>query len=140
LFRIPWEAGELTAVSLDEAGHETGSCTLRSASFQTQLRVLPEEPSVKAGGLSFVRLRYTDEQGVWKPLERHMLKVEVENGTLLGLGCANSYVRGNYTTDTTDTYYGEALAVVRAGAQGEVKVTATETDSVLQSEAVIPII
>ncbi len=140
LFRIPWEAGELTAVSLDETGHETGSCTLRSASFQTHLRVLPEEPSVKAGGLSFVRLRYTDEKGVWKPLERHMLKVDVENGTLLGLGCANSYVRGNYTTDTTDTYYGEALAIVRAGAQGEVKVTATETDSVLQSEAVIPII
>ena len=69
-----------------------------------------------------------------------MLKAEVKNGTLLGFGCANSYVRGNYTSDTTDTYYGEALAIVRAGTEGEVKVTVTETDSVIQSEAVIPIV
>ena len=62
-----------------------------------------------------MRLRYTDEDGIWRPLEKHTLKVTVENGTLLGLGSANSYVRGNYTADTADTYYGEALAVVRAG-------------------------
>ena len=140
LFTVPYEAGELTAVAYDASGRETASYSLCSASEKTVLRVLPEEPSAKAGGLSFVRLRYTDENGVWKPLERHMLKVRVENGTLLGLGCANSYVRGNYTTDTTDTYYGEALAILRAGAEGEVKVTVSEQGSTITEEAVIPIL
>ena len=81
---------------------------------------------MKTGGLSFVRLRYTDDQGIWKPLERHQLKVSVENGSLLGLGCANSYFSGNYTQDTTDTYYGEALAVIRADGRGDVRVSVTE--------------
>ena len=140
LFSVPYEPGELTAAAYDADGRETGTCTLQSASEETVLRVLPEESSVKAGSLSFVRLRYTDENGVWKPLERHMLKVKVENGTLLGLGCANSYVRGNYTTDTTDTYYGEALAVVRAGKTGEVTVTVCEEGSDVTAYAVIPVI
>ena len=75
-----------------------------------------------------MRLRYTDENGIWKPLERHMLKAEVENGTLAGLCCANSYIRGNYNEETTDTYYGEALAIVRAGKNGEVILTVTPED------------
>ena len=126
IFQIPYESGELTAVSYDASGKETGSCRLMSASSQKQLRILPEEKTVKTGGLSFVRLRYTDDQGIWKPLERHQLKVSVENGFLLGLGCANSYFSGNYTQDTTDTYYGEALAVIRADGRGDVRVSVTE--------------
>ncbi len=129
LFTLPYQNGTLTAVNLDEDGHEMSSFSLTSASEQTCLSILPEEQAVKAGGLSFIRLRYTDEEGVWKPLERHTLKVNVENGELLGLGCANSYVRGNYTRDTTDTYYGEALAIVRAGDCGEMKVIVCEEGS-----------
>ena len=55
-------------------------------------------------------------------MEKHSLSVCVENGTLAGLGSANAYVEGNYTDDHTVTYYGEAMAVVRAGKTGTVKV------------------
>ena len=34
--------------------------------------------------------------------------------------------RGNYTDDTVSTYYGEAMAVVRAKENGLVKVTVTD--------------
>ncbi len=139
LFTLPYESGVLTAVAFDEAGSRLDSCSLESASEETRLMVLPENTTVKAGGLCFVRLRYTDENDIWKPLERHMLKVSVENGTLLGLGSANSYVRGNYTTDTTDTYYGEALAIIRAGVKGEMKVTAAETDSPVRGQAAVTV-
>ena len=126
LFKIPYEAGELTAVAYDAARNETGRQTLLSAGAETVLRLIPEEGTVKAHGLSFVRLRYTDADGIRKPLERRNVRVSVENGELLGLGSANSYVSGNYTTDTTDTYYGEALAVVRAGESTDVRVTAED--------------
>ena len=61
-------------------------------------------------------------------------------GELLGLGSANSYVRGNYTTDSTDTYYGEALAIVRAGAGDELKISVTQRSSSEMTELTIPVI
>ena len=78
-----------------------------------------------------------DEVGV-EAVDDLTLKVTVENGTLLGLGSANSYVRGNYTADTADTYYGEALAVVRAGRTGEVTVQAADENG--SAHAVIPVV
>ena len=59
-------------------------------------------------------------------MEKHNLKVTVENGTLKGLGSPAAYVKGNYTDDTVATYYGEAMAVVQADGKGPVKVTVTD--------------
>ena len=56
-------------------------------------------------------------------MEKHRLTVTVDNGTLMGLGSANAYVDGNYTQNVTETYYGEAMAVVRAGSSGMVRIT-----------------
>ena len=96
------------------------------AGEESALRITPEEESVKAGGLSFVRLQYTDNDGIWQPQGIHNLKVSVENGELLGLGSANPYVKGNYTSAEVRTYFGEAMAVVRAGEGGPVRVTVTD--------------
>ena len=125
-FRTVYEDGEITAVSYDGDGAEIGRCSLKTAGEESVLCVTPEERSVKAGGLSFIRLQYTDRDGVWQPQGIHRLKVHVENGNLLGLGSANPYVRGNYTDDTVRTYFGEAMAVVRAGERGAVRVTVTD--------------
>ena len=140
LFTVPYEAGDLTAIAYNVAGEKLGEYTLTSASDQTVLSIQPEEEALKPDGLGYVRLQYTDENGVWKPLERHMLKVQVEGGELLGLGCANSYVRGNYTADTTDTYYGEAMAIIRAGGEGEVIITVTEEDTGSTAVCAIPVL
>ncbi len=123
VFKIVYADGELTAASYDGAGKELGRHTLTTAGAETVLQVTPEEASVKPGGLAFVWLRYTDGQGVWKPMEKHTLKVSVEGGTLEGLGSANAYVEGNYAQDSTPTYYGEAMAVVRAEGSGPVRLT-----------------
>ncbi len=126
VFKTVYQDGELTAVSYDSAGTELGRYTLTTAGAETELRVTPEEASVKPEGLAFVRLQYTDSQGVWKPMEKHSLNVTVKNGTLAGLGSANAYVDGNYAQDTTPTYYGEAMAIVRADGTGPVRVTVTD--------------
>ena len=82
------------------------------------LSIRPETKTAKQGELVFIPLQYTDSQGKWKPMEKHELKVSVENGTLEGLGSACAYVEGNYAQDTTKTYYGEAMAVIRVGKNG----------------------
>lgn len=122
LFDIPYESGTLTAVSYDKAGTKIGAYSLRTADPKTILSLMPEEKRIKPGALGFIRLEYTDQNGIWKPMERHQLTVEVENGTLAGLGNACPYKKGAFGGNTTETYFGDALAVVRADGKGDVVV------------------
>ena len=59
-------------------------------------------------------------------LKRGTLEVTVENGELLGLGNGCPYNERGYRTAKTDTYYGEALAVIRAGESGTVNVQVSD--------------
>lgn len=136
-FRCTYEDGVIMAVSYDSAGHEIGGCALRTAEPETRLLALLEESSVKPGRLCHIRLQYTDEKGVLKPLERGILSVEVNGGKLLGLGSACPYNEIGYVSDHTDTYYGEALAVVQAGESAEL--TLTVTDGKLTGKVTVPV-
>ena len=64
-FRIPYEDGEITAVSCDENGHEIGKQTLKTAGDETVLNVIPEQESLSRDGIGFLRLKYTDADGIW---------------------------------------------------------------------------
>lgn len=123
VFNVQYADGELTAVSYDKTGREIGRQTMVTAKEDTVLKLMPEVQKVDAQGLIFVPIQYTDPDGVWKPMEKHRLTVTVDNGTLMGFGSANAYVDGNYTQNVTETYYGEAMAVVRAGSSGMVRIT-----------------
>ena len=114
-FSIPYESGTLEAVSYDAADHEIGRCKLQSAGGTTRLTLDAEEPAAKPGHLCYVRLRYTDENGITKPLARGSIQVQVRGGTLVGLGSACPFNKHSYLDSETDTYYGEALAIVRMG-------------------------
>lgn len=123
VFNTTYADGELMAISRDAAGRETGRQIMCTAKTKTILKIRPEIQSAAPEELIFIPMQYTDPDGVWKPMEKHRLTVEVENATLIGFGSANAYVDGNYTQDTTETYYGEAMAVVRAGTFGTVRIT-----------------
>ena len=114
-FSIPYESGTLEAVSYDAADHEIGRCKLQSAGGTTRLTLDAEEPAAQMGHLCYVRLRYTDENGITKPLARGNIRVQVRGGTLVGLGSACPFNKHSYLDSETDTYYGEALAIVRMG-------------------------
>ena len=70
-------------------------------------------------------------------MERGIIKVSVEGGTLEGLGSACPFYERSYRSDEADTYYGEALAIVRAGSGQTVKVKAS--DGIHETEVVIPV-
>ena len=114
VFKVKYAPGELTAVAFAEDGSELGRTSLQSGGRETKLALLPEEPCVEKGGLCFIRLQYTDGKGELKPLARGKIEVNVEGGELLALGGAAPYNEAGYLGRETDTYYGEALAVVRA--------------------------
>lgn len=139
VFRVPYQNGKITAVSLDWNGKEIGSHTLFSANEKTILRLQPEEARVKPGGLSFIRISYTDEFGILKPMERHRIHVEVTGGRLLAFGNACPYNLQGYGESHTETYYGEAMAVIRAFDHEEENVSIRAFDGERKAEFNLPI-
>lgn len=123
-FKLAYQPGELTAVVYDDGGNEIARTSLNSAGEDTQLRLIPEQESVRADGLIYLRLCYTDSEGTVKPLERGDIKVRTEGGRLLALGNACSYNERGYLGDVTDTYYGQALAIIAPDGPGQVSVHA----------------
>ena len=71
-------------------------------------------------------MRYTDDNGVTKPCERGMLKASVEGGTLEAFASACPFYEQSYLDAESDTYYGEALLIVRAGEEGELRASVTD--------------
>ena len=134
VFKTTYASGTVEAVAYDAGGREIGRSGMTSGGPETRLRVSPESAGVRADGLVFVPIQYTDDAGVWKPMEKHSLTVSVENGELMGLGNANPYFKGNYTGNTTKTYFGEALAVVRANGRGPVRVKVSDGQTTASAE------
>lgn len=118
-FKVTYASGELVAAGLDKSGKEVCRTTLKSPSKDTILAAIPENELISHDQLCYVKLRYTDKDGIWKPLARGDIGVKVEGGELLALGSACPYNEQGYLGDTTDTYFGEALAIIRPSKDAE---------------------
>ena len=134
VFRVKYQDGTLTAIARDENGHELGRDALRTAGPETELRAEPETATVARGHLCYIPLRYTDAQGITKPLERGRIRVQVTGGRLLALGHACPYNADGFLGSDTDTYWGRAMAIVLA----EGDVTLTADDGVRRAACTIP--
>lgn len=110
VFKVTYQPGELKAVSYTKLGNVLAETILKSADDETKLSIEVEKGTKE---LYFVQLRYTDSKGILKPLAKGEIRVSVEDGELLALGSARPLNPRSYLTDCTDTYYGEAMAVVR---------------------------
>ena len=124
-FNVGYAPGELTAVSYDASRKEIARTSLKSAGEQTKLVLVPESERVSADGFCYVRVKYTDEEGTVKVTKRGDVSLKVEGGKLMGFGSACPYNARSFLTDVSDTYYGEALAVIKP-LSGEVKVSASD--------------
>ncbi len=125
VLRVPYESGELTAAAYDGDGKEICRRTLRTAGKETVLTAKAECDRITPDGLAYIRLRYTDAEGVLKPLVRSRIKVTaVTGGRLVALGHACPYNPDGFGGTDTDTYFGEALAVVMPDGSGSVRLEA----------------
>ena len=122
-FRVVYHDGEITAVSRDASGREIGRDMLHTAGKETELRLEAEKKACRAGEMVYFRMCYTDANGEIKPMEKHRIRVEAENGTVIGTANASSYFKGNYAQSEVPTYFGEAQTIVQAGEAGVLRVT-----------------
>ncbi|MBN2300430.1 MAG: DUF4982 domain-containing protein [Acholeplasmataceae bacterium] len=111
-FHQKYQPGIIQAILYDNLGNKIGKESLQSASSETKLTVTLEQKVIKKNGLLYMLFSYTDANGIWKPMEKHNIHLEVKNGVLLGFGNACPYNQEGYLNQTAKTYYGQSMAVL----------------------------
>lgn len=133
--KVKYAPGTLTAVCYDISGQEAGRSKLSSANSNLRIALTPEKSSAKPGEILYIPVQITDEAGTVECNADRRLTVTVGGGELLAFGSANPRTEERYDSGSFTTYYGQALAVVRAGTSGSVAITAS--DGVLKGIAEI---
>ena len=126
LFKVKYEPGTVTAVAYDVSGRETGRCELSSAKGPFGIAVRPEKAEVKPGEIVYVPVNIEGANGLVESNADRRLNVTVEGGELLAFGSANPCTEEQYHTGSFTTYYGRALAIVRAGEAGTLSIQASD--------------
>jgi beta-galactosidase len=126
-FTLPYEPGTLTAIAYAADGSEIGRANLVSAGKGLKLLAESEVVEIVADGkdLAYIPIAFTDDAGALLPLADRNVTVTVEGpGVLAGLGSGEPITTEAFASDTHSSYYGRALAVIRAGHQaGQITVT-----------------
>lgn len=124
IFHTEYRDGVLKAVAYDEKNQVIAEKVLKTAEKETILTLRPEMSAVTEKDLVYVRMQYTDRKGEIKPMVRGGIRVTVEGGKILGIGSACPYYERGYQGDTADTYYGEAMVIIRPETIGKIIVKA----------------
>ena len=110
--------GALEAVTYDAAGKETGRTRLVSASGQAEVRIDCEKEKLIPKEITFVEISIIGENGIVESNADRELSIKTEGGELLGFGSANPRTEESFVSGKYHTYYGKAMAAVRAGKFG----------------------
>ena len=125
VYKTKYTPGTLEAVAYGAAGEELGRTVLKSAEEAT-VSIRPEKAAVKPGDVVFVPVTLSDAAGTVESNADRKLSITVDGGELLGFGSANPRTEERFDEGNYTTYYGRALAVVRVGESGQVKITVSD--------------
>lgn len=125
VFKLAYQPGTLVAINYDAAGHAISRCELKSAE-KPVLTVCPEKKEAKPGEILYIPINVQDKQGIVEMNADRQVKVTVEGGELLAFGSANPRTEERYDSGSFTTYYGRAMAVIRAKAGKQVVISASD--------------
>jgi beta-galactosidase len=127
-FQVPYRPGALSAVGY-EKGKAVARCRLETAGTPAALRLVPERPSLKAGGqdLAFVHAEVVDGRGRRVPQARPRIEVAVKGAaTQAAFGSADPQNLESFQDAGHPAFEGRALLVLRSGkSKGFVQVSAS---------------
>lgn len=125
-FTLPYEAGTLKAVGVDNQGKEVESRTLCTTGDAIGIRLTADKSSLSKEDpdVCFVTAELIDKDGNRVQDADEELRFEVKgNGTLIATGSADLKDTVSYSTPTRKTWKGMAMAAVRMTAKSKVTVT-----------------
>lgn len=129
VFKVNYEPGVVKAVAYDNFGKAVSENTLVSSGDDISVCVYPEKSTVKPYEICYVNIVVADKNGIVECNADEKVKVSVNGGELLAFGSANPRTQERFDSGEYTTYYGRALAAVRAGESGTVTVTANGVSS-----------
>ena len=124
VFSIKYIPGRLTAVAYDEQENEIGRDTLVSAGNDVApVLKVENKMTVKEGDIFSVNIAMRDSKGVVESNADEELRLSVAGGELLAFGSANPRTEERFDSGSYSTWYGRAMAVIRAGEAGKMTIT-----------------
>ena len=136
-FQIKYAPGKLEAVAYGPDGRELGRSALETAEAPLHIAIKPEQATVRPGDLIYVPVTVEGANGVVESNADRKLSVTVDGGQMLGFGSANPRTEERFDAGEYITYYGRALAVVRAGGTGAVTITASDGEKTANAEITV---
>lgn len=121
-FKLKYAPGKLSAIAYDEHDQPVGDDELISATGEINPVITCEKQTVKPGEMFCADISLRDGKGTVESSTDEKLTVTVEGGKLLGFGSANPRTEERFDSGSYTTYYGRAMAVIRAGNSGSVTV------------------
>lgn len=137
-FHFPYEAGTLSARSLDKDGKIISEHSLSSGEKETVLNVRCDKKTLQIGKdeLVYVDIRFTDRNGELKPYIEEEVRVEVQGPLkLIGLGSGLCKSDERFDTDRHHAYRGAVQAILKiTGETGtaNIKVSCQGYESVIK--------
>lgn len=128
-FELPYEAGKLHAIILDENGTYLCETSLSTAGGELHLEVLPEQTAAAPGEIVYVPIHLTDKKGTLCMTQDIRISVTVTGGSLLALGSGNPLTEESYLDSTFTSWHGRVLAVIQAHNAGSITVTASSMEA-----------
>ncbi len=126
-FETTYEPGELLAIAYKN-GVESGHMVIKTVGNPAAIKMIPDRMTIEAGAedLCYITIIFVDEEDNFVPYMNKKVKVTVRGaGSLQGSGSGNPTTDENFYDDTTTTFDGRMLAVVRSGEKaGKIEVTA----------------
>jgi beta-galactosidase len=135
MWKVPFEAGTITAIGRDKDGKETMRSEVKTAGAPAKIVLTPDRSAINANGsdLSFVKVEIVDKDGTLVPFADNLVKFSVKGGAVIaGVDNGNQVSLERFKDDKRKAFHGMCLAVIKAGKRAD-KVTLTASSDGLPS-------
>jgi beta-galactosidase len=148
-YRLMWKnvkytPGEIKVVTYDEAGHQTGETTVKTAGEAKALKLQSDRESLKADGedLAYIKVSLVDAEGTEIPNATDALSFEVSGeGTFEAVCNGDATSLESFKQPKMHLFAGKLVLTVRAGEHpGKVHVKVKDMDHHIEKEILIPVI
>ncbi len=138
---VPYQPGELTALGRLRNGEGACVASVRTAGAPAAIRLTTDRDSVTGapGDVAQVAIEIVDSAGTVVPTAGNLVHVTVTGGTLLVLDNADLQDRDPYQSDRRHAFNGRALAILRAGPPGALRLT-VESDGLPPASITVQVV
>jgi beta-galactosidase len=112
-FQVPYELGELKAVSCSKDKKALGSSLLKSAGNDLSIAIHAEKRGFKVGEVAFFQVNLEDPEGTVESNRDGLISLELKGARLLAFGSAQVRNPDQFYTGQAHTYYGRALLCLK---------------------------